>query len=284
MLFIAVDDLNTNLGTYGHLVVKTPNIDRLASWGVQFNRAFCQLPWCNPSRASLLSGLRPDTTRVLDNDTMPSQHIPGVIFLPRHFKQNGYFSARVGKIFHDWNKPEMTRETDSSLVDVTRDGRHPLTKDELNKREVFGDYANVRGTSSKLGLAGRATARDEELGDGQVARQIAALMQPQAAGGGPRRQRSAQAVVSGGGLSQAASEVGSAQKVFRPLRPGQNPAAAGAAAFRAEHPAGGARLATRIPTSRRSPTPSGARLCAPTTPRFRSWMRRSACCWIKSRI
>ena len=100
VLFVVADDMNTALGCYGHPLVKTPNIDALARQGVRFDRAYCQVPLCCPSRASFLTGLRPDATGIWDNDMDIRIKHPDIVTLPQHFKNNGWFSAREGKMFH----------------------------------------------------------------------------------------------------------------------------------------------------------------------------------------
>ncbi len=105
VLFLICDDLNCDLGCYGHRLVETPNIDRLAARGVRFDHAYCQYPLCGPSRASFMTGLYPDQTLVRRNAIYIREHVPNVTTLPQAFRGRGYFAMRIGKIYH-YNVPK----------------------------------------------------------------------------------------------------------------------------------------------------------------------------------
>ena len=100
VLMIAVDDLRPELGCYGASYVHSPNIDKLARAGMVFSRAYCQQAVCSPSRTSLLTGLRPDTTKIYDLNTHFRKTIPNAVTLPEYFKQHGYHTQGLSKIYH----------------------------------------------------------------------------------------------------------------------------------------------------------------------------------------
>jgi len=100
VLFIAVDDLRPELACYGHPQILSPNLDKLAARGLLFERAYCQQAVCAPSRASLLTGTRPDTTRIYDLETPLRKAMPNVLSMPQHFKSHGYETVSLGKIYH----------------------------------------------------------------------------------------------------------------------------------------------------------------------------------------
>ena len=123
VLFITVDDLRPLLGCYGHPEMHTPNIDRIVERGTVFNSAYCQYPLCSPSRTSMITGLRSETTSVLDKSTNFRHKLPNVVTLSQHFKEYGYHTKSVGKIAHrnrfqdderSWSAPSW-RPTRASL-------------------------------------------------------------------------------------------------------------------------------------------------------------------------
>jgi len=116
VLFIAVDDLRVELGCYGQTHVLSPHIDQLAAEGTLFERAYCQQTVCNPSRASLLTGLQPDTLRVWDLRTHFRQNYPHAVTLPQMFMKSGYHAQCVGKIFHNWRQDDWKGDPTSWSV------------------------------------------------------------------------------------------------------------------------------------------------------------------------
>lgn len=166
ILLIMSDDLNNNLGTYGHPLVKSPNLDRLAQRGVRFERAYCQFPLCNPSRASMLTGLRPDQIKIYDLETHFRSTTPDVVTLPQLFRRHGYEAVRIGKIYHYGVPSEIGSPglDDPSSWDKTI---NPFGRDTENKDQLinFTPQVPIGGA-----LAYRIDdGPDEEQTDGWVA-------------------------------------------------------------------------------------------------------------------
>jgi len=167
VLYIVSDDLNNNLGCYGHGVVQSPNIDRLAALAMRFDHAYCDYPVCNPSRVSFLSGLRTPSTEIFDLATPTRTHLKDAIFLPELFRRNGYRTIKVGKIFHTGDQHEDPRSWDIDIRE-TKQAKNPPESQILRRQGPSGIVLR---------------ANDEDTWDGFVARKAAALMEEAVAGG-----------------------------------------------------------------------------------------------------
>lgn len=149
VLFIAVDDLRPEFGAYGATHVHSPRMDELGRSGVVFTKAYCQMAVCNPSRASLLTGLRPDTLRVWDLKTPFRETMPEAITLPQRFREHGYHTAEIGKIFHNsFPDPRSWAEGDLHI-----DG-FPFDPDAVYRSEA--EVAAIEQRKRQITAEGRA--------------------------------------------------------------------------------------------------------------------------------
>ena len=174
VLFIAVDDLACSVGCYGDLIAKTPHMDRLAATGVRFDRAYNQLPLCNPTRASVMTGLRPDQIKVYDLDRHFRDEVPDVVTLPQSFQMAGYFAARVGKIYH-YNVPASIGTNGFDDPPSWNLTVNPKGRDKDDEELVYNAEPHRKISAALSWLAADGT--DEEQTDGMIATEAIRLLQ-----------------------------------------------------------------------------------------------------------
>jgi len=170
VLFIAVDDLRPEMAASGSDLVKTPNLDRIAARGTTFERAYCQQAVCSPSRSSLMTGRRPDATRVWDLETHFRKALPDAMTVAQYFKNNGYHSQGMGKIFHGgfddapswsvpWNTPKAPTYASAAAQKEQTD---PANKNKKGK---------LKGPATE-----QQDVPDDTFVDGKVARLAASTL------------------------------------------------------------------------------------------------------------
>jgi iduronate 2-sulfatase len=199
ILFVVCDDLNTHVSSSGYKNISTPNLTRLANESITFNRAFCQYPVCGPSRASFLSGLYPQSTGVLNNTFDIRKTRPGTVSMPQFFKQNGYWTAGVGKVFHNtksdhgdmaWHENLRFENDELAVVREARlkfENEHGSIDKQTNKKKWKELKKRV---SAKLDAQtppgrGRSGLTDDQHKDGKNARQVVQWLEDKSYGDKP---------------------------------------------------------------------------------------------------
>lgn len=198
VLFIVCDDLNTHVSTSGYPHIQTPAFDELAATGMTFRRAYCQYPVCGPSRASFLHGLYPQSTGVLDNKTDIRDIRPGTVSMPQRFRESGYWTGAVGKVFHNetidpgkvaWNQVLRFENDEMPIVTPIREkfevehGSIDEGKSRRLWREFYPTIATqTQGQKPGYGPTGLS---DPQHKDGKNARQIQEWLMSNANGDKP---------------------------------------------------------------------------------------------------
>lgn len=175
VLFLAVDDLRPELPCYGNPAVKAPNIERLAERSLVFERAYCQSALCGPSRASLLTGLRPDTIRVWGNKAHFRDALPDTVSLPQRFLQAGYHTQGIGKVLHgrmddppSWSVPAWPPGGRQAGMQYVDEGRLAVLRAEAPDRTWAGDEIPTLEWTKRASWQA-PDVPDNALQDGQVA-------------------------------------------------------------------------------------------------------------------
>ncbi|KZS38833.1 iduronate-2-sulfatase [Aquimarina aggregata] len=171
ILFIAIDDLRPELGAYGSQLAVSPNIDKLASQGLLFENAYCQQAICGPSRASVLTGIRPETSGVFHNYVKFRDVNPEVVTLPQYFKQHGYETAYTGKIFHHGDLDEEKSWSRLPALDsmISKGIKNPvgfaLEKNNKERAETRKEMVAQYGKVAKYGLASGVAYESTDVSD-----------------------------------------------------------------------------------------------------------------------
>jgi iduronate 2-sulfatase len=186
VLFIVVDDLRPELACYGASYIHSPNIDKLAAGGVLFSRAYCQQAVCSPSRTSLLTGLRPDSTRVYDLVTHFRKNVPNAVTLPEYFKKQGYYTQGLSKVFHNglddpqswsvphWEPQARTYHNAASLA-AMQEAQRKLDEQAKQAKDKTGGAGLQAGPAHRAAPEARgpaweaSEASDSDLADGKTA-------------------------------------------------------------------------------------------------------------------
>ncbi len=181
VLLIISDDLRDTVGCYGNTTVKTPNIDRLAARGVMFKHAYVQYPICNPSRASFMTGLRSEQTGVVRNTTYFRTLLPDIITMPQLLRQNGWYAASYGKVYHVGEEPGQRRE---DWMDIGKSWDEAKMFDPTSTGSN-GVMRNLTGGKLKWCEIGAMDGTDDDQPDGQTALHVIQTIEQQTAAGKP---------------------------------------------------------------------------------------------------
>jgi iduronate 2-sulfatase len=185
ILLIMTDDLNCDIGCYGNPIVKTPNLDRLATQSVRFSANFCQHALCGPSRNSMLSGMYPDQIECYNLKDTFRHRFPDAVPLPQYFMKNGYLSARIGKIYH-YDNPGQIGSNGVDDPASWNERYNPIGRDkDLEKAQKIETLTGKGRLGAQLSWYSDPTGKPEEHTDGKVAIQAIELLQKYSKGNKP---------------------------------------------------------------------------------------------------